>query len=304
MSGISSKAAGTLQNKLKYNGKEEQRQEFSDGSGLEWLDYGARMYDNQIGRWMTVDPMAEKYNSLTPYNYCGNIPTFFTDPDGRDILGETDEDRKFILDNLTKVFGENQFKFNGNKLEFIGKRRKIKGEEKKEILDGVLGIIGDDKIQFKITKNVSEQEKIGTINPGNGEVTDVSSLDEKGVKHPVGYVGDDDKKYTSLTFGKFFVYLNQKTNTSLTFEEEQNNLPDYQLLSPPGVKLLAPKRNPDGSTVNLASPTVTRFFHSIGHVLYDGQAQNKVITYENVVRGLLKMPLKYPQDYRHTEKSQ
>jgi len=54
VSGISSKAAGGMQNRLKYNGKEEQRQEFSAGSGLELLDYGARMNDNQLSRWHVV----------------------------------------------------------------------------------------------------------------------------------------------------------------------------------------------------------------------------------------------------------
>ncbi|SEA05220.1 RHS repeat-associated core domain-containing protein [Segatella bryantii] len=66
--------------KERYNGKE-----LDSSNGLDTYDYLARMYDPSLGRFMSVDPLSEKYYSISPYVYCADNPVKHVDPDGRKI---------------------------------------------------------------------------------------------------------------------------------------------------------------------------------------------------------------------------
>ena len=59
--------------------------ELDNQNGLNWYDFGARWFDVAgVPMWTSVDPLAEKNPSLTPYHFCHNDPVNRIDPDGND----------------------------------------------------------------------------------------------------------------------------------------------------------------------------------------------------------------------------
>ena len=92
--------------------------EYQDEFDINTYDFGARNYDPALGRWMSVDPLAEEFFSWNPYHYVHNNPLRFIDPTGMSADDIIDIDKKTGAITITEAAGEDIVRLiNNDKVE-------------------------------------------------------------------------------------------------------------------------------------------------------------------------------------------
>jgi RHS repeat-associated protein len=155
-----------------FNGQEKDN---STGEGN--LDFGARIYDSRLGRWLSVDSKTSKYPMLSPYTNSANNPIVNKDLDGRDYIlsifidskgqgqiqiiynTSTTIDNKNTVDDAMKLWHN----LNGSEIKINDIPFKVNF-----ITTVAIGNTFDEA--KKRTNEESMNFYSGNINPANGEV--------------------------------------------------------------------------------------------------------------------------------------
>jgi len=87
-----------------FQGQESDNELKGQGNSL---DFGARIYDPRLGRWLSLDPESQEYPSLTPYSFVNNMVLNATDPDGKRIR-LVNQEAFVAFRSLLNSFGNSQ----------------------------------------------------------------------------------------------------------------------------------------------------------------------------------------------------
>ncbi|WP_238381817.1 DUF6443 domain-containing protein, partial [Mucilaginibacter pedocola] len=276
-------------NRYLYNGKELQADLQNQ------YDYGARFYDPVIGRFVVVDAFSEKNYAINHYNYAANNPIALIDVNG-DSVSVAEKYRNYMNGVLKAAFGSkaDNFKYskNGN-LIYDGDVSSFSRDEA-TVFDGLNGLMSEQTITniiFESNYTAKEGEKSIEMNTNEhgGEVTIPGS--EQGMRQ--NYIVIDPNGESTVT-------VNEVTNTYYKAVEDGT--------------LNVPSKEPKYLQKSAAMNMMTRTMHGIGHIMYKGKSQNKVIDFENKARkinkstnpqgGFTPSPLSkrgYDQDHNRTQ---
>ena len=200
--GLFGESTGNSLQRFRFNGKE-----FDRTHGLDWYDYGARHMTPDVGRFTTIDPMAEKYYNISPYAYCANNPLNAIDLNG---------------DTITYTYKGVKYKYSpdSNNFGFYDSKNNKLDSPFAKVLTKALRDIASGKEGKKLIDFLSSSKKDVTIIP---TAKDSNTSYDKG-KIIVNWNPDDE-------YGAGLNELNrQETPPFVTLAHELYHAEDYARL--------------------------------------------------------------------------
>lgn len=183
---------------------ENDNETYGDGNSL---DYGARIYDSRLGRWLSVDPSESLYPGISTYNFSLNCPSIINDPDGKGgritIEKNPNGGGKMVMETTVFLYGQNQqiLENTANQLnEVYGKMDNVKN---------VKDVNGNCwEVTIKVHYVAAPQVTTDMVSnlPSNGLTPDANMLPQK-VKQNIGFNdGDNLIKINSSSIGSTHGY--------------------------------------------------------------------------------------------------
>ena len=250
--------------------------EFDEETGMYY--YGARYYEPRLSLWMSVDRFAEKYPATSGYNYAINNPVRYIDING-DSIRVSSENRELFNKTLKDVFGEFSSKFSytqSDMLVFSGKNKGM-GKAQRKVFKRLKKVMYSKTItNIQYGKDTQITDRYGNkstfkAESGGGAATSLASENEN--------------------YNQNFIVIDPNKTIGETME-----VTDAYYKEP-----IDPQNGARFKKVTFQTNQTDMTFHEIGHVVYEGKGQHKVLDFNNIVRGILQLP-KRQYDETHNYK--
>jgi RHS repeat-associated protein len=190
--------SGSNNYRFSFNGMEADNEVKGNNNSL---DFGARIYDPRIGRWLSLDPLMKKYPSMSPYNGFANNPILFIDPDGREIKVariERKGKKPLIKVSFTaEIVNISSESISKNQLTNISN----------SISDQIKDSYGGEYESFEVEVSVEIQvrESFNDVTGDPGHVISIVSPDHKDLKTTDGEIGVGASERVSSKYGNIII---------------------------------------------------------------------------------------------------
>ncbi len=242
-----------------FNGMEKDDDTYGEGNAY---DFGARIYDSRLGRWLAVEPLQKKYPGLSTYCYANNNPILFLDVDGKDWFVNNKTGTVIYIAKASKVSAEQISKMgtggNPNDYERLGPNdmfgKKVKMGNGVDVLKMEAAIIEASE-DFMKEKGYAKAERVNIVEKSSivtvgDDVASLPTIHQKG-----------DAKITYVKPERLNVRENEDEEK---YQDENVNLTTitYTVNKTPGQKIgetaIFPQNRPSSDSIwNLLKQAVT-----------------------------------------------